>query len=1011
MKALIVYIILGISLSTFCQDFRLKTLTSADGLSQNSVNDIYQDKDGMIWIATQDGLNMYDGFRFKHFRYEGNESVVHDNFIIKITEDDKNNLWLTHRKGVTVFSKQTHNGYLLKTQEHTSYQPIDWITNIDGDLYLINNKYDLYKAVWDNGRYALKHIDVPSYNGKIISISKFSGTFYIVTTKGLLVASNVSEPEKLIPYPTPEEHHNNIDKGIAMDGNGNLFFTTNKHLYRYDIKHAELNDIKVSTDIDLRYTDLCWDNNALWVSTDHGVFILEESLVKYHLPLDYTFNGTQNEGKVLSILKDQQGQIWMGTTNNGVSIYNSDIEHFKFLNHGHGIEDPVVWAVYQDAKHLLLGTNSGLEVFKTSTPNLGNRLFLNEVVTYQGRHPILGTDRISTITKIDHQFWIGAESKVYVFDQELRDVLQSFSIDAFKARLNWTHKASSIVTNIISTDDRIFILTQKGAFYLNKHTMGELNFIEGLEKSHILDASLSYDQLWLATNKGLIKLNTKTLVHKAYVHNALNEKHKSPSHQIVTSVTTDSKGNLWLGTAGEGINSFNPKSEVFNNITESDGLANNTIMSLQVLDSILWISHNKGISSYNTTDGSIRNYDMGDGLVFDEFAINSSFQNDTGELWFGSANGLCFIPDYSKVQTDTFLSKAEIYGLEINYNHQDLLSMMSASGNLLELHPNDKIISFDVNVLDYKNLGIKMEYQLLGFGPDWIEVENNNRITFTNLLPGNYTLKIRAINKHGTISPNQAELRIYVSTPLWKRPWFVLTAIITTILVSITISRYLIRKKYKSRIIKMEQEKKLLHEKQRISRDLHDNVGANLSYIVHSLDNFSYQLKEEHNELSDELLALGHETRGVMSSLRETIWAVKKEHVTLQEIQNRIMDFATKLLSSADMELVADFQTDEKIVLTPFTAINMFRIIQEAVNNAVKHSEGKTFYITLISTSMLKIEMKDDGKSFDANERQQGKLGLDSMKDRANDIGGSFSISSDKNHGTTIIVEIPVFEK
>ncbi len=1011
-RFLFTYIFLIASIHGLSQNFRLKHLSSVDGLSQNSVNDVFQDREGIIWIGTQDGLNRYDGYEFKYFRYQGDESAVHDNFITKIVEDDKGNLWLAHRKGVSVFSKTKNTGYLLKTVDSTFYQPVDWLAKIDGDIYLVDSNHNLFKSVWNNGRYYLEKIDLSVHDGKVISVRKFSEIWYLVTTEGLVISESIPESGEAISYPNSEEHYSSFNKELTMDVNGNLYFTTYRHLYIYNPEDSHIEEIELIEDPDIQLTDLCWsDSNELWAATNQGIYVIDGTLIKDHIPMDYSSNSKQNDGVVNCLFKDHHGQMWIGSANHGVSIYNPLADQFKFLNYNHGIEDPVVWSIYQDSSILLLGTNSGLEVFRTTIDHIGKRRFLSKELTYKGKISLIGTERIGTISKIDNEFWIGAGSQVFVLNQKLNELVRSYSIDQYKMDQGLESKASPTVTTIVSVNDRNFILTQKGVYYVNKEISSNLNHIKEMEKVHILDATVVEHNLWMATNTGIIRLNHKTLSHKKYVYNEFSNSGKGPSHKIITSITKDNNGGLWLGTAGGGINHFNIQTENFNYLTEFDGLANNNILGLELAGSILWISHNKGISSYELTRGRIKNYDVNDGVVFDEFAINSSFKNNKGQVWFGSANGVNFIPNYSWVQTDTFNSKVVLSGIEINYDYRDLFSLVNSSDNTLTLHPIDKVVSFRVNVVDYQNSGIKLEYQLLGFNSNWVEVESNGKITFTNLNPGDYTLKVRAINKHGVVSSNHAILKIHVSTPLWKRVWFILTTVVIIVGIIFLIIRGVVRRKYKKRIAKMEEEKRLLYEKQRISRDLHDNVGANLSYIVHSLDNYSYQLKKENNALSDELSDLGNETRSVMSSLRETIWAVKKESVSINEMENRIIDFSSKLLSSADIDLIVNFQTDGKITLSPFVALNLFRIIQEAVHNAVKHSKGSAFEISLKSSHGLEILLKDNGKGFDVEQQEENKFGLKSMKDRVSDIGGEFKLKSIKDSGTEIIIRIPLNAK
>lgn len=213
----------------------------------------------------------------------------------------------------------------------------------------------------------------------------------------------------------------------------------------------------------------------------------------------------------------------------------------------------------------------------------------------------------------------------------------------------------------------------------------------------------------------------------------------------------------------------------------------------------------------------------------------------------------------------------------------------------------------------------------------------------------------------------------------------------------------------KHALAEIETHNKLQDQRLRISRDLHDNIGAQLTFIISSIENLQYGFKITNDKLKDKLTGIGAFTKDTIYELRDTIWAMNKNEITLEDLQGRISNFIDKAnLSSSDLNfnIKIDEGLSTELVYTSVQGMNIYRIIQEAVNNAIKYGEASCIYV-LIENKNNKIvfSIKDDGKGFDINDIEEGN-GLNNMKKRASDIDADIVFNSEKGKGTSIILSI-----
>ena len=201
--------------------------------------------------------------------------------------------------------------------------------------------------------------------------------------------------------------------------------------------------------------------------------------------------------------------------------------------------------------------------------------------------------------------------------------------------------------------------------------------------------------------------------------------------------------------------------------------------------------------------------------------------------------------------------------------------------------------------------------------------------------------------------------------------------------------------------MELESQIRLQHERERISRDLHDNVGAQLSYIISNIDHIVETQNKDENRLND----VANTAKSAILNLRETIWAINNEQITVEDFYDRFKLYATNQVKNrTDIRLIFSENVVNNPILNPNQALNLYRICQEALNNALKYANAQTLeiFIQANETTYFKFHLKDDGIGFDLNQNTEGRYGLKNMKARAKEIGADFYLQSELGKGTTI---------
>lgn len=1005
------------------------------GISQSTIEDIFQDSEGYIWLGTNDGLNRYNGYEFKIYNYEEYQNSISHNGITDITEDKYGNIWVNTVSGVNKINK--------KTEKISNYTELNGKIKEDSTTEIIVTK--------DN------NILVGTYEGLNIYNAKEDRFDIILEQKDGILSSCIYS----------------IDEDI----NGNIWIGTELGLNKLSKDFKVLETYTSESEI---YNIFCDDENGfLWAGSDSsGLLKIDTKTkeVKQYINNIEDLNSLP-ANQVGAIIRDSKGNLWVGTTN-GLARYNEKNDSFDVYKNKVYDKNSLVYndvrSIIEDREGVLwVGTYSGISIFDTESSIKYYNAGLDDGY-------LLSENMVHGIYEDDEGYlWIGSRTKgVNIIDRE-NNTSKSINME------NNNVIQSNSINDITGYKDFIFVATDAGVLKINKkeNTIQNYNLEDGLIGENVKDIFVcDKNYLWIGSTNGLNLLdieNDKIIDMTDYVDegsyvryvyqgqdgsyyigflrdgglgiiepnsketkyykNIPNDKTSISSNRI-RYINEDSKGNIWIGTS-YGLNKYDPKTKVFKRYTTSDGIANNTIYGVLVDDNDnIWVSTNKGISQIDTKNNTVNNLSVTDGLQGNEFNGNAAFKSKSGELFFGGINGLNAF--YSE-DVNSINNKSKVIFDGFKVNDKDYLDI-----NGLKFDNNTENIKIKFFTPVYSsNKNISYEYELIGSNSSKATTKENY-VIYNDLLPGKYTFKVRAVDSRGDISDSET-IEFSIKYPFWMSPIACFIYLVIAILFIIN-NKY--KLKYLDRLVKSrtkELEEQMIKNEELYNNNIKIEENKN-KYLV----NLSHELRTPLNVISSTnqlLLELSKKDNIKSDKLAYYIDISERNCNRLLNLVNNILD-NTKLQSkmytlnlkevdiiylveetsltlidyikSKSIELIIDPEVEEKIILCDDYEIE--RCIVNLVSNAAKFTpEGGNITITIkdlddkVMISVLDtgvgIEEKYHKTIFDRfnqvdNDESKGGSGLGlSITSKIVELHkGEIYVESKVGEGSNFVIILPV---
>jgi signal transduction histidine kinase len=459
----------------------------------------------------------------------------------------------------------------------------------------------------------------------------------------------------------------------------------------------------------------------------------------------------------------------------------------------------------------------------------------------------------------------------------------------------------------------------------------------------------------------------------------------------IWDIHQDADGTLWLAS-GRGLIHFDPTSQTTTQVGAGAAQAGSVYYSILPDDAgRLWLGTNKGLVRYDPSrpDAELRRYDLTDGLGNLEFNRRSAFKNGAGELFFGGMNGVtAFHP--SAIRDNLNVPPVVFTGIQV-LSDEGERNPSPSTLETLTLSWRDYTVSFEFAALNFtESQNSRYAYMLEGFDGGWIDGGTRRAIRYTNLPPGDYVFRVKGSNGDGVWNEQGAALPVTVLPPYWQTWWFRLLGVASVAALLAGVYRRRIR-----RVVELEQMRL------RIARDLHDELGSELSGIALTssmLERQGHHLTgDEKALLADMAAAAAYSVEG----LRDVAWYINPEHDTLQSMEQRMKSFADRLLRGVSFEFQASGTKGPLAIPTDFRR-HVFLIYKELLHNIVRHAGATRVDIRLdVTDSTLRLEVADDGVGVAAGGGGHG-AGLKSMRQRAAQLDADLTIDSRPGEGTRV---------
>lgn len=956
------------------------------GLKYSYINSLCQDKKGNIWMATDYGISKYDGTYVTH--YSESEGLIH-NRVNVVHADNRGRIWAGTQKGICI---------------------------LDGNKFI---------RLSDQGKI---------FNSEILDISNDTGgNIWIKSAFGLICFTG--SLFKLFTYTNnfPE----NLHKQIQNDYNGNIWLSTHGGVIKYDgTNYLHLNP---GADFLTSFVDVKEDSkgNTWFACYAHGVTKYDGNIFT-----KYNYKSGLSENTIISMMIDRKDRVWVGSRYNGLNLL-LDSGNTIFKNEQGLSENKIDCTLEDNNGNIWIGTAGG-GINKINLEGFTERIALNQMENSRVR-PIL-KDQSGAL-------WLGTEGAgLYRFDGKMlkKKLSNNFgNVEGFRSILKdkdntiWFgtnstggvykyksgkfqyYKSVGINSSLLSLfedkNQTIWIgSSSRGLGILKESTITFYDERSGLSGNRVfVTIQDQKNNIWIGTEGGgLIKYDGTTFT-------TFSEK-QGLFGKSITCIVEDENGNLWLGTLDAGVIKFDGKS--FTYYGQKQGLAFDAVWSLKLDgNGQLWAGTDNGLSvlvpqaasvKQKQTTYSVYSFGLQDGLKATDFNLNSVCIDNSNRIWWGTGKALITrdLNESFNIQQPVSL---HISYVEINDQYFDYRNLPAAVKNKIRFDTVNAFENYPLNLslpYDYNHLTfyfsaqewkaphkIKYSYRLIGGDNKWSTPSAETRADFRNLTHGSYQLEVKAINESNQWTESFV-YRFSIKPAWWQTWWFK----VLMILVSIALVYVLTRQIYLARLRKqkahLEKELAVQRERQRISSEMHDDIGAGLSG-VRLLTEMTKDKFKETNATGD-IDKIYQSVGEISAKMKEVIWSLNTENDSLSSLIAYLQKQSRQLMEHYPGKFTISILDEiPEVKISGEVRRQIYLSVKEALHNTIKHSGADKVEMQIHCKGELQISITDNGKGLNTDENSTTGNGLKNMKKRMKQINGVFSIKNDK--GLTITFTIP----
>ncbi|MDI6767494.1 MAG: two-component regulator propeller domain-containing protein [Bacteroidota bacterium] len=981
------------------------------GFTQYMITAIARTRDGYLWLGTGDGLVRFDGVQFTLFDHR-NTPAIKSNYIKALCEDENGTLWIG-----------CYNGGIL----HHRDQNFSLAGIPDGiqQTKIFSMHYSAEDDLWvgtDSGLFAMS---IPSAN-------RFTDII-------------IDQPRR---YPPLDQEI----KAISEGPEGTIYAVeSSSKIMKKSLRERTFTT--VCEKVEEIFSIFVSRNNKVWIGSNKGLFVLQDSgLTRYKAANGFLRSWVE------TFYEDREGNLWIGTIGDGLWKLENNI--FKRFSRAEGLSSDRVSSLFEDDEgNLWIGTRGG---------GL-NRLRKKAVTTYSKEDGLLDDHVSSVIEDRSGVMWIGTKKGLnslrltqhgpeigsYLLSPVERENIVRSVVEESHGRL-WVAteemvwrlsgktfipalRAQRMRTLLFDSDNNLWIggTNQGGLVQLNANGItylieksgtvdrvdslpdraGHLEFIKAI----IIDKDGTF---WLGTNGGLVRIQSRRdarlpSVGQGFPRDSVvlfNENQGLIGNAVLT-LHYDEQGVLWISVYGYGLYRLNPEHAVhrFSRISKDDGLFDNTLYSILEDDQgRMWFGSNLGIFSirkqelHDFCDVKISEvhpvvYGIAEGMKSLECNGGnqpSAWKSRDGRLWFPTVEGVVVI-DPNRPHTAAPAPRVyfeQLIADDSSYTVQSNLTLPAGTRKLTFAYTG---ISFTSPTM------VRFKYKIDVIDHDWHSAGFQRNISYVNIPPGTYTIRVIAANNEGLWNTEGAAISFTILPHLWERTWVQLLAGVV-LLAAFTVSvRKIALSKQRRRMQALQQEYALERERSRISRDMHDEVGASLTKLM-VMSEFLRERRNDQSMVKQYAAQISKESREVIQKLDEIIWFINPKHNTLESLLAHLRRYLGEYFAAADIRIRFDFPLD--VPPTPISATlrqNVYLVLKEAANNVIKYASASEVYAAAhLQEDSITIIFSDNGNGFSVEDAYKLGRGITNMRKRIEDVGGTLLIVSQQNTGTRIEVSV-----
>lgn len=980
-------------------------LTTEEGIADNTINDIIQDRQGFMWFATNNGLQRYDGHQFRDYHFDFvNKNSLPSDVVAKLMEDDEGNVWAACNTGVAVISKLSQKPQrksvviggkevqMIVSQLFEDSRKNIWLVSQTHGIFLFDKKTQQFVsnniAKWFNWR-TRQMVEEPATGNFWLACD--SGIAYL-DVKAQAMYNYSNNPLHLALLQQPELFNVTI-AGLAIDASNTFWINTVRNNYQ---KSAGIRYAAYSYNVALHtlspYQSPAKFNHTYVIDREKNLWIVGDNIIAINqgnkfIRVDYVSDDSASyKTDILRCFYvDRQHNRWIGT-DNGVFAFNAEEAKIKRGLAFSAKQQPLEATVKSvlelaDKKIWIATTGHGILEYSFNFKPL-------KQYSYLGDDDISYANVWSLYRAKNGKIWIGCEAgRVMIYDPTTQK-FEKLTPNEFGLR--------TIRTITEDQQSNIWFGTQYGIIV--KYDVAANRFMryadfsaQGLGNINHLMVDKN-NNLWACTaGFGLLKMDVTTgKVIEQYQHSSSDL--TTLSGNLVRRILEYNDSTMVVSATG--INLFNTRTKKFTYITTADGLPSNNVAGL-VKDaaSNIWAGLNGALVKLSMPSKKVQVFAKSDGIVNTGFQQGAMQVLSDGRLVAGTLKDFIYLDprDFRSNQPppDVRITSFRVFQQELNIDsilmHDDNIHLLS----------DQNFVAIDFSSLTYLNNKLYYYYKLQGVDKDWVKTTNLSAV-YPYLRGGAYTFMVRCENGDGVSSRHIATLKIYIRPPFYERWWFflLLAALTAGVL-------YFFHRVRVNRILDMQKVRG------RIARDLHDDMGSTLSTINILSEMAKFKIDKDTDVTKDYIAKISDNSHRMMEAMDDIVWSINPMNDNMQKITARMREYATSLLEAKDIDYT--FHVDEAvkhIKLDMEARRDFFLIFKEAVNNLVKYSQCKHAHIKIETYEYsLTMKIQDDGIGFIVADADSGN-GLSNMQKRAQSLNAKLSVKSKPGVGTKILLEV-----